>query len=78
MRRSYFFHRDPADAFYTDRDEPEPAVDWSGAYCPFCDGELAGQPDGRAICNDCECTFDDEAEVIRLRSEIAAAPFYGN
>ena len=73
---SYFFHRDPADAFYTDRDEP--ATDWANVYCPFCDGELTGQPDGKALCPECGCTFDDEAEVIRLRDEIAAAPFYGN
>ena len=65
MRRSYFFHRDPADAFYTD-----------GAYdcdsCPICGHPLDGMADGKAICPECEVVYDDPADVARVAHDLHA------
>lgn len=79
MMRSYFFRRDPADSYYTDCYEPPiDTTDWSNIYCPFCDGELTGQPDGKALCDYCGCTFDDEQDVINCRQSVnaGATPYY--
>ena len=70
MHRSYFFHRDPADAFYTDRDDShEPPT------CPICDGYCDELQTG-LFCPVCNVTYDDRAEIERVAADLAAAPFH--
>ena len=67
MYRSPYFHRDPADAFYTDRDD---APD-----CPICDRPLDVLQTG-LFCPDCNVAYDNMAEVDRIAADLAAAPFH--
>lgn len=71
MHSSHFFHRDPADAFYTDRYED------NAPDCPICDRPLDVLQTGM-FCPDCNVAFDDRADIERVRADLAAAPFYGN
>lgn len=70
MNLSPYFHRDPADSFYTDRDD-YPA-------CPICDRPLDALGNGKAICPDCNIVYDSPDEIARIAADLAAAPFYGN
>ena len=68
MYRSPYFHRDPADAFYTDRDEDP-------AECPIC-GALVDELQSGLFCPDCNITYDDRRELARIAADLAAAPFH--
>lgn len=60
------FDHDPADSFYTDRDDaPE---------CPFCRRPVERRRDGSLCCDDCEAEWDDEADLARSRKAVDAWP----
>ncbi len=68
MRRSYFFHRDPADAFY----EPEPPA----PECPYCGHAVDELATGELVCGDCRQTFANYDELAREAATMAATPWY--
>ena len=73
MHRSHFFHRDEADAFYTDRyedDAPDVTPD-----CPICDRPLDELQTG-LYCPDCNVAYDDLADIERVRADLRAGPFH--
>ena len=66
---SHFFHRDPADAFYTDRDEDDAPPE-----CPYCRDYLM-LVDARYQCDCTPVTYASRAEVKREAATMAAFPF---
>lgn len=60
------FDRDPADRFWTERDDPP--------VCPFCGERLERAGDESLSCGDCEAEWASAADVERSRKAAEAWP----